>query len=88
MYLGDNNIIPKGERLRLNIHTMGVQPYNMFSNPENRRQAIQQFAVNGIDMKSREHLLNTGHWDIRKLPDHTFSKSLDSNQSLEHFEKP
>lgn len=88
MYLGDNNIIPKGERLRLNIHTMGVQPYNMFSNPENRRQAIQQFAVNGIDMKSREHLLNTGHWDIRKLPDHTFSKSLDSYQSFEHFEKP
>ena len=88
MYLGDNNIIPKGERLRLNIHTMGVKPYNMFSNPENRRQAIQQFAVNGIDMKSREHLLNTGHWDIRKLPDHTFSKSLDSYQSFEHFEKP
>ena len=82
MYLGDNNIIPKGERLRLNIHTMGVQPYNMFSNPENRRQAIQQFAVNGIDMKSREHLLNTGHWDIRKLPDHTFSKSLDVAPTL------
>ena len=88
MYLGDNNIIPKGERFRLNIHTMGVQSYNMFSNPENRRQAIQQFAVNGIDMKPREHLLNTGHWDIRKLPDHTFSKSLDSYQSLERFEKP
>ena len=31
MNLGNNNIIPKGEKLRLNIHTMGVQPYNIFS---------------------------------------------------------
>lgn len=67
---------------------MGVQSHNMFSNPENRRQAIQQFAVNGIDMKPIEHLLNTGHWEIRKLTEHTFSKSLDSYQSLERFEKP
>ena len=88
MYLGDNNIIPKGERLRLNIHTMGVQPYNMFSNPENRRQAIQQFEVNGGDVKSREHLLNTGHWDIKELPEHTYSRSLESYLPQESIYKP
>ena len=53
MCLGDNNIIPKGERLRLNIHTMGVQPYNMFSNPENRRQAIQQLLLQQLHKMPR-----------------------------------
>ena len=69
MYLGAGNQINKGERLTMNIHTMGVQPYNIFSNPESRRQAIQQFSVNGIDVSSREYLLNTGHWDIKRVPD-------------------
>ena len=77
MYLGAGNQINKGERLTMNIHTMGVQPYNIFSNPESRRQAIQQFSVNGIDVRSREYLLNTGHWDVKRIPD-SFSKSLDS----------
>ena len=77
MYLGAGNQINKGERLTMNIHTMGVQPYNVFSNPESRRQAIQQFSVNGIDVRSREFILNTGHWDIKRVPD-GFSKSLEN----------
>lgn len=63
MYLGLGNKINKGECLAMNIHTLGVQPYNVFSNPENRRQAILQFSVNGIDMNSREYILNSGLWD-------------------------
>lgn len=77
MYLGLGNKINKGECLAMNIHTLGVQPYNVFSNPENRRQAILQFSVNGIDMNSREYILNSGLWDIKRVPD-TFSKSLDN----------
>ena len=61
IYLGAGNQIKKGERLTLNIHTMGVQPYNLFNNPDSRRQAIQQFSVNGIDVRSREYLLNSAH---------------------------
>lgn len=81
MCLGPGNQINKGERLTMNIHTMGVQPYSIFSNPESRRQAIQQFSVNGIDVSSRQYLLNTGHWDIRRIPDATFSKSVESHAS-------
>lgn len=77
MYLGAGNQIGRGERFTMNIHTMGVQPSTVFSTPESRRQAIQQFAVNGIDVKSREYLLNTGHWDIKRIPDRTFSKAID-----------
>lgn len=78
MYLGAGNQINKGERLTMNIHTMGVQPYSIFSNPESRRQAIQQFSINGVDVSSREYLLNTGHWDIKRIPDHSFSKNIES----------
>ena len=77
MCLGLGNKINKGECLAMNIHTLGVQPYNVLSNPESRRQAILQFSVNGIDMNSREYILNSGHWDIKRVPD-TFSKSLDN----------
>lgn len=78
MYLGAGNQINKGERLTMNIHTIGVQPYNIFSNPDSRRQAIQQFSVNGIDVSSREYLLNTGNWDVKRVPD-SFSKSLENH---------
>ena len=80
MNLGGNNQIMRGERFTMNIHTMGVQPFSVFSNPDSRRQAIQQFAVNGIDVKSREYLLNTGHWEVRRLPDHSFSKAVDVHE--------
>lgn len=79
MYLGAGNQINKGERFTMNIHTMGVQPYSLFDNPDSRRQAIQQFSVNGVDARSREYLLNTGHWDIKRIPDHTFSKNVESS---------
>lgn len=88
MYLGDSNKIDKGEQVTLNIHTMGVQPFNLFSNPESRRQAIQQFAINGIDVKSRDYLLNTGHWDIKRLPDNSFSKSIDLHNPFTDFKLP
>lgn len=78
MNLGPGNQINKGERLTMNIHTMGVQPHSIFSNPDSRRQAIQQFSVNGIDISSREYLLNTGHWDIKKVPN-SFSKALETH---------
>lgn len=71
MYPGAGNQINKGERLTMNIHTIGIQPYNLLNNPESRRQAIQQFPVNGIDLRSREYLLNTGHY-------HSFSKNVES----------
>lgn len=82
MYLGAGNLINKGERLTMNIHTMGVQPYNIFTNPESRRQAIQQFSVNGIDVRSREYILNAGHWDVKRVPD-SFSKSLENHSFQE-----
>ena len=78
IYLGAGNQIKKGERLTLNIHTMGVQPYNLFNNPDSRRQAIQQFSVNGIDVRSREYLLNSGHWDIKRISGHSFAKNVES----------
>ena len=77
MHLGANNQITKGERLTMNIHTMGARSFNVFSTPESRRQAIQQFAVNGIDIKSKEYLLNTGHWNIKQVPDKAFHKAAD-----------
>ena len=75
----------RGERFTMNIHTMGVQPFSVFSNPESRRQAIQQFTVNGIDVKSREYLLNTGHWEVKRLPDHNFSKAIDGSETVGKF---
>lgn len=84
MFLGAGSQINKGERLTMNIHTMGVRPSNIFSNPETRRQAIQQFSVNGIDVRSRDYLLNTGHWNIKRVPD-GFSKSL-HNYTLQDTE--
>lgn len=85
MNLGENNQIMRGERFTMNIHTVGVQPFSVFSNPESRRQAIQQFAVNGIDVKSREYLLNTGHWEVKRLPDHNFSKAVDVRETVSQF---
>ncbi len=85
MNLGGNNHIMRGERFTMNIHTMGVQPFSVFSNPESRRQAIQQFAVNGIDVKSREYLLNTGHWEVKRLPDHNFSKATETHEPISRF---
>ena len=76
MFLGADNQINKGERLTMNLHSMGIRPYNIFSNPESRRQAIQQFSVNGIDVRSRESILNTGHWDIKRVLD-SYSKSIE-----------
>ena len=78
IYLGAGNQIKKGERLTLNIHTMGVQPYNLFNNPDSRRQAIQQFSVNGIDVRSREYLLKSWQWDIKRISDHKKEKNVES----------
>lgn len=41
MYLGIGNQVNKGERLTLIINKMGVQPNNILSDPESRREAIQ-----------------------------------------------
>lgn len=46
------------------INELGVQPHGIFSNPESRKQAIQQFSASGIDTTSRYYLPNTGNWDI------------------------
>jgi len=78
IFLGAGNQINKGEYLAMNNHTMGIQPYSIFSNPDSRRQAIQQFSVNSINVSPREYLLNTGHWDVKRVPD-SFSKSIDSS---------
>ena len=78
----------QADRLRMNINTIGAQPDCALLSPENRRQAIQQFEVNGGDVKSREHLLNTGHWDIKELPEHTYSRSLESYLPQESIYKP
>ena len=76
MYLGAGNIIGKGEQLTLNIHQMGVNRLNVLTNPESRRQAIQQFAVNGIDLKPNSPYLNAGHWDIKELPNRQFARAV------------
>ena len=88
MYLGPASMIGKGERITMNIHTMGVQPHSIFSSPESRRQAIQQFAVNGIDIGSRNYLLNTGHWDIRQVQGHSFSKAVELSNPFEGLRLP
>lgn len=77
IHLEANDQITKGERLTMNIHTMAARPFNVFSTPESRRQAIQQFAVNGIDIKPKGHLLNTGHWNIEQVPNEAFHKATD-----------
>lgn len=86
--LDPHNRINKGETFTMNIHTLGVQPYSVFTNPESRRQAIQQFAVNGIDVSTRQYLLNNGHWDIKKVPEKTFSKSTESFTNFQDFKFP
>lgn len=69
MYLGEGNIIPKGERLTMNIHQMGVNQYNLMTNPESRRQVMQQFAIHGIELKPNSPYLNAGHWEIHRQPE-------------------
>ncbi len=86
MYLGDGNIVKKGEKITMDIHTPNAQPYNLFSNPENRRQAIQQFAVHGIDAKPGANVLSIGNWDVKKMPSQTFSRTIE-NSNMENFEK-
>ena len=85
MYLGEGNIIPKGERLTMNIHQMGVNQYNLMTNPESRRQVMQQFAIHGIELKPNSPYLNAGHWDIRQRPE-GFAKSTTTEvQSFNPF---
>lgn len=89
MYLGNGNIVRKGETFTMNIHTLGAQPYNVFSNPENRRQAIQQFGVNGIDAKKGSPVLNVGNWDVKKLPDKSFHRAIEGTEGqIEKFHFP
>lgn len=76
MYLGGGNVIEKGEHLRMNIHSLSAQTYNLFSTPENRRQLIQQFSVNGIDAKAGSSVLNAGNWDVKKMPDVSFHRTV------------
>lgn len=76
MYLGGGNVIEKGEHLRMNIHSLSVQTYNLFSTPENRRQLIQQFSVNGIEAKTGSSVLNAGNWDVKKMPDASFHRTI------------
>lgn len=86
--LDSHNRLNKGETFTMNIHTLGVQTNSIFTNPESRRQAIQQFAVNGIDVSTRQYLLNNGHWDIKKVPEKTFSKSIESFTDFKDFNFP
>lgn len=85
MYLGEGNIIPKGERLTMNIHQMGVNQYNLMTNPESRRQVMQQFAIHGIELKPNSPYLNAGHWEISQRPE-GFAKAMTSEvQSFNPF---
>ena len=90
MYLGDGNVVKKGEKVTMNIHSLTAQPYNLFATPENRRQAIQQFGVHGIDAKQGSPVLNVGNWDVKKMPDQRFYRSLEGVPSgqMEKFHFP
>ena len=90
MYLGDGNVVKKGEKVTMNIHSLTAQPYNLFATPENRRQAIQQFGVHGIDAKQGSPVMNVGNWDVKKMPDQRFYRSLEgaSDGQLEKFHFP
>ena len=77
IYLGGDNVVRKGENVRVNLHSNCVQPYNVFSNTENRKQVIQQLSSNGgIKLDINSPLLNSGRWDVKKIPNATFSKAF------------
>lgn len=76
MYTDIYSQINKGEGLSMNIHTIGVQFRDIFSNPESRRQAIQQFSANSMDVsRPRECILNPDLWDIKSAPDNLSASS-------------
>lgn len=89
--LGPGSIVPKGEKLTMNIHTLGARPANIFATPENRRQALQQFAMHGIELKPNSHYLHTGYWDIKDVTGkNSFSKDIESPglERFDSFRKP
>lgn len=90
MYLGDGNVVKKGEKITMNMHSLTAQPYNLFSNPENRRQAIQQFGVHGIEAKQGSPVLNVGNWDVKRMPNQTFYRAVDApiEGQMEKFHFP
>ena len=77
IYLGGDNVVRKGECINVDIRTSCAQPYNVFSNTENRKQVVQQFSSRGgIKLDLNSPLLNSGRWDVKKIPNATFSKAL------------
>jgi hypothetical protein len=90
MYLGDGNVVKKGEKITMNIHSLTAQPYNLFSTPENRRQAIQQFGVHGIEAKQGSPVLNVGNWDVKRIPTQTLYRSIETpmERQIEKFHFP
>jgi hypothetical protein len=87
-YLGNGIQIEKGQQFMLNINTMGAKPSFIFSTPERRKQAIEQFKNQGYDLSKREYLLNSGNWEISTSPLVELSKSYETltdrerNQSI------
>lgn len=91
IYLGGDNFVRKGEDIRVDLRSSCAQPYNVFSNAENRKQVVQQFSVRGINLNFNSPLLNNGRWDIKKVPEMSFSKDINVNETsgnLERFRQP
>ena len=85
------SIVPKGEKLTMNIHPFSAKPVNMFATPENRRQALQQLAVHGIEFKPNSHYLHTGYWNIKDVTGKNwFSKDIESSgpERFDGFRNP
>ncbi len=61
----------------MDLRSSSVQPYNVFSNTENRKQVVQQLlSRGGLNLDMNSPLLNNGRWDVKKIPNTTFSKTL------------
>lgn len=89
--LSPESIVPKGEKLTMNIHPFGAKPVNMFATPENRRQALQQLAVRGIEFKPNSHYLHTDYWNIKDVTGKNwFSKDIESSgpERFDGFRNP
>ena len=89
IYLGANNIVQKGEMVSVHVGSPSAKAYNIFSNPDSRRQTLEQMACRGIDLRSNTSLLNLSQWDVKQV-DHSYSRiQPDVNTpAIEKFKNP
>jgi len=78
MYI-DGQIISKGERLAVNTWTPGVNRYNALTNPNSRREILQQMENRGLRTHGGRHL-DSGHWDVKEISGRSYSRTIDMSR--------